>query len=56
MRRGDLLPQQAAAVRVTFEQLRADYIWVPLTADVLAHAARPLEVHSSAALRTLDAI
>ena len=56
MRRGDLLPQQAAAILVTFGQLRADYVWGPLTADVLAHAARLLEVHSSAALHTLDAI
>ena len=56
MRRGDLLPQQAAAILVAFEQLRADSVWGPLTADVLAHAARLLEVHSSAALHTLDAI
>ena len=56
VRRGDLLPQQADAVLVTFQQSQADYLWVPLTADVLAHAARLLELHSGAALRSLDAI
>ena len=56
VRRGDLSPTKAADVLTAFEQSRTDYDWVALTAPVLALAARLLELHSSAALRSLDAI
>lgn len=56
VRRGDISPQQAASIIVTFRQSEADYAWVPLGAPVLTHAAQLLELHSAAALRSLDAI
>lgn len=56
VRRGDLSPQQAADIIAVFQQSGADYDWVPLNALVLAHAAQLLRQHTSAALRSLDAI
>ena len=56
VRRGDLAASQAAAVLDTFRHSQADYDWVALTGPVLLHAAHLLQVHSGAALRSLDAI
>lgn len=56
VRRGDISPRQAAAVIATFQQSSAEYAWVTLNAPVLAQAAQLLELYSSAALRSLDAI
>ena len=56
VRRGDISSQQAATIIETFRQSGADYDWVPLDSSVLTHAAQLLDLHSAAALRTLDAI
>ena len=56
VQRGDLLPQQAAAVVAAFLQMQAEYDWVSLSEPILAHAAELVVVHSNFRLRSLDAI